>query len=59
VGSGRYTDPWKRTWNATLLNYRNNNTGVRFTVAYNQSNGLILYRVESYPTEYVVEYYYS
>lgn len=59
AGSGRYTDPWNRTWNATLLNYQNNVSGVRFTVAFVQSTGLILYHVESYPTEYLIEYYYS
>jgi hypothetical protein len=59
AGSGRYTDPWKRTWNATLLNYQNNSSGVRFTVCFDRSSGLILYNVESYPTEYVLEFYYS
>jgi len=59
AGSGRYTDPWGRTWNATLLNYENNQNGVRFTIAYDDASGVILYNVESYPTEYIIQYYYS
>jgi hypothetical protein len=58
VTAGRCVDPWNRTWNATLLEYQNAAISVRLSVGYQTTTGLILYTLESYPTEYVIEYYY-
>lgn len=57
LGREAYTDPWHRVWNATILNYEDPANGVRFTVAYQTGSGLILYSVQSYPSQYTAAYY--
>lgn len=58
-GTERYKDPWGREWSATVLAYQNSRTGVTLEVIYETSSGLILVNSQSFPTEYVVDYYYD
>jgi hypothetical protein len=59
AGVGRFTDQWNRAWKATTLLYQNPANGVRFSITYETSSGLILEINQSYPNQIIESHYYN